>query len=287
MLGVVASSVTGADPGGSTISPRAFLIWLVADSPQKRIGDSANTPPLMNGPSFQEKKMPALPVRTAVCGILTALVFGGAGCGLRTTLEAEPGTGPDARTAGPVADASPLGTGGSSGFGLPDAAAVTTPDVATDTQIFVNGPDVGPVRSPDAFSIPTRPDGSTAPAPTPDASALGGRDSGFTPPDTARPVPTRDAGTILGRDAGFTIPGFGNDAGFTFPTRPDGGFTIPGFGNDGGFTIPGFGNDGGFTIPTQPGAGGTGTGNGGGFGGGTNGGGTGRGNGGAGRGNGG
>jgi hypothetical protein len=108
--------------------------------------------------------MPALPVRTAVCGFFTALVLGGTACGMRTTLEAEPGTGPDARTAGPVADASPPGTGGSSGLGLPDAATVATPDVATDAQISVNGPDLGPVRSPDAFSTPTRPDGSTVPA---------------------------------------------------------------------------------------------------------------------------
>ena len=245
--------------------------------------------------------MPAFPVRTAVYVFCTALVLGGTACGMKTTLETLP-TSPDAKTTGPGADASPSVIGDSGGFGLPDAAALTSPDVATDAQVSVNGPDLAPARNPDALSTPTAPDGSTVPVP-PDASALGSRDSGGTSPDSGRPVPTRDGGVVIGRDGGITIPGFGSDAGFTFPTRPDSGLTIPGFGNDAGFTFPGFGDvgftfpgfgDGGFTITTGPGTGGPGNGgglgggtNGGGFGGGTNGGGAGRGNGGAGRGNGG
>lgn len=210
--------------------------------------------------------MRRLPGSTALSVFCATLAISATSCGLRTTLDTEPGAPSQAGA----------GTSGKLDGGLPGGAV--SPDAATTTNPFGTAdaspgtvippvPDAAPPTVPmaDAAFVTAA---DTRPATVrPDASLQGpetglvippaGRDAGVGRSDLG--VANRDAGVPIpppSRDAGFMPPRFGTDGGLTFPSPDlgtggprvrDGGFAFPGLGIDGGFTPP-FAMDGGFPF---------------------------------------
>jgi hypothetical protein len=203
--------------------------------------------------------MRRLPGSTAFSIFSAALLVGVTSCGLRTTLDDDPGASGQTAT----------NTGTSTG--KIDASApgsTVTPDAA------VNPP--GKTDAPPGTVTPSTPDAAQPPATTPDASVIIRFDTRAgtpTTPDATLQLPevgnvlpgrgdasvgtrtdlglaNRDAGappTPVTRDAGVTPPRAGADAGPIF-TGPDAITRIPG-GRDAGIGFPTTGIDAGFATP--------------------------------------
>lgn len=209
--------------------------------------------------------MRRLPGSTAFSIFSAALIVGATSCGLRTTLDYQPGesgqtatntatsTGkldgglpvgavtPDAATTPPgKADVPPATTPSA-----PDAAppSNTTPDAAVIRLDTRAGTPDATLQLPEAGNVPpfTRPDASVGRTDVGGANRDAGapttpvtRDAGPTPPrlraDAGSVFTTPDLGTRTPatRDAGFAFPATGIDAGFAPPSAIDGGFTFGG-----------------------------------------------------------
>ena len=202
--------------------------------------------------------MRRLPGSTAYSIFSAALLVGATSCGLRTTLDYDPGapgqTATNTGTSTGKIDAGALGAAGTPDAGptaasKADAPPATTPITPDAAQPIGTTPDAAIIRL-DTRTTPTTPDatvqpaevGSVPPFTRGDASIGGRTDVG---------VANRDAGippTPVTRDAGPTTTRPGADAGPGF-TGPDLGTRVPG-GRDGGFAFPTTAADAGFAFPT-------------------------------------
>ncbi len=203
--------------------------------------------------------MRRLPGSTAYSILQVALLVGATSCGLRTTLEDQPGmpgqseTDPststgknDAGVPGAVAsaDAATQSPGKADASPATTTPPTITPDAAQPVAVT---PDAAPFNRPDTRAdsatrdISARPEvGFVLPPITRDASVGGpdvrptNRDAGIPPTPPVRDGGSSFAGPDLGtrvpgvRDAGFAFPTAGIDAGFGRPFTIDGGITFGG-----------------------------------------------------------
>jgi hypothetical protein len=202
--------------------------------------------------------MRRLPGSKAYSIFSAVLLIGATSCGLRTTLDYEPGapgqTATNTGTSTGKIDAGAPGAAGTPDAGptaasKADAPPATTPITPDAAQPIGTTPDAAIIRL-DARTTPTTADatvqpaevGSVPPSTRGDASVGGRTDVGAANRDTGVPS------TQVTRDAGPTNTRPGADAGPGF-TSPDLGTRVPGA-RDGGFALPTTATDAGLALPT-------------------------------------